>query len=149
MAPAGAGKDPLTEALDQGTPESWIPKEKGEEIRGTVVGLDQGYSQMSGITPILVIDTGDGVLRSIWLYGDVLKNLMRRVRPVPGEAIAVRFEGKRKSKNPRPGTSGEYNDWRVAVDRPVQQSGIDWESALGPRTTPEAAAPDAQEEIPF
>lgn len=153
---ASTAVDPLNEQLDKPLPESWRPENPGDTIYGTFLRLEEGPSQYAGPTPIVVIaekDT-DGVERSIWLFGNVIRTQFLKARPQPGEMIAVRFLGKRKAKNPQPGTSGEYNDWKVAVDRPAAQVKVDWGTVGGSSVNPSAAGtlelqPDPDEDIPF
>lgn len=150
MTPAAKGTtpDPLLGKLDEGFPESWIPKEEGDTIVGWVTRVERGYTTY-GWRPILVLRDDEGELHSIWLLTEVLQNAMRRLRPVPGERIAIRFNGKKKAKNPRPGTSGEYNDFRVVVDRPEESAAIDWEATLGPTGDAAEQQQPPEDEIPF
>lgn len=138
--------DPLAAKLDEGYPESWVAEKPGDQITGYVVRVERGHTTY-GIKPILILRTDDGELRSVWVLNDVLANALRRLRPVPGERVAIRFDGKRTAKNPRPGTSGEYNDFKVAVDRPEEASTIDWDSTLGPEV--EAVPVSETDEVPF
>ena len=142
-------RDGLDEVLDRGYPEAWRPESPGDQIKGVFIRLEEGPSQY-GVTPIVVIGTPEGE-RSIWLFGQVIRNAFLKLKPVPGEKIAVRFLGLRKAKNPRPGTKGEYNDWRVAVDRPLGQEAPNWDEALAadPFALPADDQTEPDEDIPF
>src|SRR6185369_17041791 len=111
--------------FDEPLPESWKPEKDGEEIVGTFVRLDKATTEF-GPSWIVVLDTGEGVLRSVWLYHQSLQNEMRRAAPKPGELVGVRYEGKKPVKNPQPGKKNTYNAYRVVVDRPRDESPPDW-----------------------
>ena len=97
--------------LDQPKPEAFRFGEDGNEISGTVVRLEMGETPY-GKCPIVVIDTGNGTLRSVWLTHKALRGAVTRVRPQVGDGIAIRCLGERES-----GTGRTYTDYSAATDR--------------------------------
>lgn len=105
----------LIEELGKDYPESWIPESEGDSLVGYFVGLDKGRTSF-GPAWIVVLDC-NGTNRSIWLLHEALKSQFLQAKPVSGELVAVMYRGRRKAKNPTPGKSETYHDYRVAVDR--------------------------------
>lgn len=147
----------LLEQLDAGFPPAWIAEEAGETIVGTFVRLDQGRTAY-GPCPVIVLDTGDGELRSVFVFYESLKSGLRRAQPIPGERVAIRYDGLQPVKNQTEGRRDSFHSYRVAVDRPKVATGpVDWNAALGPDTAgavsdpPEAPAEVAggSDDIPF
>ena len=99
-------------ALDEPRPEAWRNPSEGDEIAGTVVRVEAG-DLGDGPVPIVVIDPGDGNLRSIWLFHDALRSQMEKVQPQAGDVIAVRYNGKQKS-----GSGRSYHSYTVGTDKP-------------------------------
>ena len=101
------------ESLPDTLPVSWKPKER-DLIVGTVAGYEQGETMYGPVT-ILLLDeedregspTGDCV--SVWLAHKVLWDEVRRLRPLPGERIAIRRNSDHPHKN--------YKRYTVIVDR--------------------------------
>jgi len=109
----------LAAQLDRRHAESWIPDEPGDTIEGEFVRLDRGTTEY-GAAAIAVIRTDDGSERAVWLLHAVLKQELGRVRPEPGERLAIRFDGRKTS------TRGHsYAAYSVAVDR--EESAPSWE----------------------
>jgi hypothetical protein len=104
--------------LDQPRAETFRFEEPGDEIVGTVVRLDVGET-VYGSVRIVVVDPGDGNLRSIWLIHDALKSQMAKQKPQPGDVIAVRYLGKQKSSN-----DGDYHAYTVTSDK--DRPGFTW-----------------------
>lgn len=115
--------------LDQPKPEAFKFDQPGDEIAGKVTGFDLADTTY-GKVKIVVIDPSDGHLRSIWLVHGALKSQMARIRPVIGDAIAVRYLGETESANGR-----TYHDYAVATDR---EQVFSWD-----------AEPKQQEQNPF
>lgn len=150
----------LRQRFDEPLPESWIAKDAGDELVGTFVRLDKGTTTY-GDCWIVVLESArnPGTFASVWLINQALVNEFSRARPVPGELVAVRYGGKKPVKNPTPGRSSEYHDWKVVVDResadapppdwnaltgdpgPVLQSGGDFHH--------DAAPPYSDDDVPF
>ena len=84
---------------------------------------------------MVVLEAADGQMRSIWVFHDALLSQMRRLRPQPGDRIAVRYNGKRVS-----GTNRAYHDYDVATDR--EAAGFDWDDTPAGAAAP-AAGPAA------
>lgn len=142
MAPTGKPQnDPLVEKALKDFPPAWIPKEAGENIVGAFIELTVGPTPF-GDKPIVVLQPDDGDPVSVWLLSEVLHNQFLTARPAAGERVAVVYKGKRLAKNPTPGRSPEYHDFRVVVDRtPVEgeDAAVTWDS-LTPAAEPEADA---------
>jgi hypothetical protein len=102
-------------ALDEPRPEAWRHPQPDEEIAGTVVRTEEG-DLGNGSVPIVVIDTGDGNLRSIWVFHDALRSQLEKLQPQAGDAIAIRYNGKQKSANGR-----SYHSYTVGSDKPRAQ----------------------------
>jgi hypothetical protein len=127
-------------------PESWRP-EPGDVLVGTFVRRDSGVSSYDGKTyTIVVIRDENGVEHGVWAFHTALRQQLSAARPKPGEAIALRYRGKRQ------GANATYHDWRVAVDR--EQSEDDWSDLEGeaadvePDWQPQVTAA-ADDETPF
>ena len=97
--------------LDQPRAETFRFSHEGDEIAGVVVRLDVADTEY-GQQRIVVVDPGDGNLRSIWLLHDALRSQMEKLRPEPGDVIAVRYLGRQKSVNGR-----SYHAYTVTSDR--------------------------------
>lgn len=142
----------LLEQLDAGFPPAWIAETAGDTIIGTFARLDNGRTSF-GPCPVVVIATeqdGEIVERSVFLFYESLKSGFRRSQPVPGERIAVRYNGTKKVENQTPGRRDTYHDYSVAVDRPKVGGVVDWGAALGAEEPPPAASEDAgPDDIPF
>jgi hypothetical protein len=119
-------------ALDEPRPEAWRNPEPGEEIAGTVVRVEAG-DLGDGPVPIVVIDTGDETLRSVWVFHDALRSQLEKLQPQAGDAIAIRYNGKQKSANGR-----SYHSYTVGSDKPRAQ--FQW----GKRHQPQDTAEDGE-----
>src|SRR5215210_3049859 len=109
----------LAAQLDRRHTESWIPDEPGDTVEGEFLRLDRGTTEY-GAAAIAVIRTDDGRERAIWLLHAVLKNELARVRPEPGERLAIRFDGRKRSAK-----GHNYAAYSVAVDR--EETAPSWE----------------------
>jgi hypothetical protein len=123
--------------LDQPRAETFRFNHEGDEIAGTVVRRDVADTEY-GEQRIVVVDPGDGNLRSIWLLHDALRSQMEKLAPEIGDVIAVRYLGRQQSGNGR-----SYHAYTVAMDRERPQ--FQWD------TSPAATSPAAggQLELPF
>jgi hypothetical protein len=108
----------LIDQVEQDPPKAWIPTDEEPLLVGTFVRLDRGTTAY-GPTFIAVLRSEDDVEHAVWLIHAVLRNELKRLRPQPGELVAIRYLGKRRSANGHP-----YASYRVAVDR--ESSPIDW-----------------------
>jgi hypothetical protein len=131
----------LTDRLDRRHAESWIPGAPGEALEGEFVRLDRGQTEY-GAAAIAVIRTDDGSERAVWLLHAVLKSELARVRPKPGERLAIRFDGRKKSAK-----GHSYAAYSVAVDR--EDSPPSWDEIDDePDPRHNGAAEDA-DDLPF
>jgi hypothetical protein len=106
--------------LDEPRPEAFRFTQAGDTIAGTVVRLDSADTDY-GPCRVVVVDPGDGGLRSIWLFHDALLSQMQKLRPMPGDVIAVRYLGRTRSAAGR-----SYHDYAVATDAARGQ--FEWDS---------------------
>jgi hypothetical protein len=127
-----AGFDDLLGKLDQPRAESYRFAREGDVLAGTVRRVEMATDSAGARHPVVVLEAADGQLRSLWVFHDALLSQMRRLRPRPGDRIAVRYNGKRVS-----GTSRAYHDYDVVTDR--EAPGFDWDDS--PAAPAPAAAP--------
>jgi hypothetical protein len=120
--------------LDQPRAETFRFGKAGDEIAGTVVRLDEADTEY-GSQRIVVVDPGDGNLRSIWLLHDALRSQMEKLAPDPGDVIAVRYLGRQQSANNR-----SYHAYTVTSDRDRPQ--FQWGKRPQRQDTPSGADPD-------
>ena len=133
----------LIEEAGKDYPEAWIPESEGESLAGIFVGLDKSRTPF-GDSWIVVLDV-NGTKRSVWLLHEALRSQFLQARPIEGELVAIVYRGKRKAKNPTPGRSETYHDYRVAVDRGGGTAGeATWETIAG-----EEPATPSDDEIPY
>ena len=104
--------------LDQPRAETFRFTKAGDEIAGTVARLDLADTEY-GTQKIVVVDPGDGNLRSIWLLHDALISQMTKLKPRPGDVIAVRYLGRQQS-----GSGRSYHAYTVTTDQ--DRPGFDW-----------------------
>lgn len=143
----GGADDELLAKLDTGYPPAWIAENAGDVIAGAFLRLETGMTKF-GPTPVVVVGTYEGE-RSVFLFYESLKTGFRRAQPVPGERIAIRYEGEKPVKNPSPGRSQTFHDYRVVVDRAATAGSVDWSAALGPDTTAPIAEQATGDDIPY
>ena len=62
---------------------------------------------------IVVLDTGNSVLRSVWILGAALRNQIMKADPQPGDRLLIQYGGKVRSK----ASGREYADFKVTSDR--------------------------------
>jgi hypothetical protein len=143
-AAADPQQDELLKKLDEGFPPTWRPENEGDTISGAFLRLEQGVTAF-GPAPIVILGTTEGE-RSVWLFAEAIKSAFLRAQPVPGERVAIRYEGEQPVKNPTPGRKATAKIFAVVVDRPAVASGpVDGGAALG---QPAAAEP-TDDGIPF
>jgi len=97
------------EEWDGTWPEAWRPK-PGEILSGRVFGYSQAQGMYGPVWVCTVKRDPDGERVAIWLSSTVLLAEFRKLRPRPGERIAVKFAGQHSSRG--------YNLFKVVVDRP-------------------------------
>jgi hypothetical protein len=112
-------------------PESWRPR-PGDKCIGRLVRYTRGEGKF-GPRTITVLqcsnDEGKPYLLSVWLSSAVLIEKFRRLRPKPGERVAI------KRVADVEGANGRYANYVVHVDRPAESS----MAALDALGQPEAA----------
>jgi hypothetical protein len=69
----------------------WRP-EPGDTVIGKVEGLDRAENKW-GAYPVVTLVTDDGERIAVHGFHTVLRNALRRARPMPGSRIAVRYVG--------------------------------------------------------
>lgn len=132
----GPPADRLARLRDRATtdlPEAWRPTEPGDVLAGELVRYEQGHTDY-GPQHIAIIRDEDAVEHAFWLLHAVALDEFKKLRPAPGELVAICFLGPRTSATGQP-----YTGYRVVVDRQVE-----------PPQAPDAGAvvPDP-EEPPF
>lgn len=131
--------DRMREKLDQGYPDGWRFNAETPEIIGVFRRLEEGYTRQYGACPIMILaELRSKTEWSVWLFHAVLRNQLARMKPEPGEVVAVRWLGKRKPES----GGNEYDDYRVVVNR-GQAGAVDW-SKIG-----DAAEAPADDDAPF
>jgi hypothetical protein len=105
-----------------------------------------------GPVPVVELEQlGTHAAWSVWLMHAVLRREFERQRPAIGEAVLVRYLGRAQPD----GGGDPYEVYRVVVDRPDENTDVDWtaiaarhgdESEPAPTPTP---ANEADDEIPF
>lgn len=145
----------LADRLDQDNAPSWRPDDaKAEGVHdnpliGKFVGMDQG-STAYGPCWIMTVEKEGGEEVAVWLFHEVLKNELARVRPKPGETLGIKYVGKTKPK----GGGNPFHNYRVKVDRETSAE-FNWgnlgvAAALEDEPAGETAAASAQtDEVPF
>jgi len=113
----------LRERADTEKPESWVPRDPGDEIAGQLVSYERGTTSY-GSQVIAVIQPPDGPPRALWLLTAVLRDEFAKLRPAPGEWVLVRYLGKRQAAGGGP----DYQAYTVVVDRVAVEP--DW-AAIG------------------
>jgi len=125
-APVGAAgpRDLLAELADMPDtfPESWRPK-PGDAVQGMVVGYSKGLSPYGEKWIVTLRVPADGkhgeYLLGVWLSHIVLLDQFKRLRPKPGERVAIKRCADHSGKG--------YAVFRVLVDRP-EAAGPDWDA---------------------
>lgn len=98
-------------------PEPWKPN-PGEKLVGTVVEVGERVSDYGGTYPVITVLTDDGQEKVAHAFHTVLKNELARLRPAPGDRIAVKYFGRDEARG--------YEKYRVLVDKPQPAAGPDW-----------------------
>ena len=87
----------LRKKLEQPRPESHKFTKRGEILAGTVLRLETGTTRDGDRVPIVVLDTGGEVPRSVWVFHDALDSQLRKLRPQAGDRLMIRYNGKETS----------------------------------------------------
>lgn len=153
MTATDQGYDERVAALhnraDEPLPESWQPKNPGDELVGKFVRLDKGVTSY-GDCWIVVLESlkQPGQLASVWLLHTALKSQFAKAKPKPDQLVLIRYEGKRKPKS----GGAEYHDWKVLTEGGGQHGGFSWDEFAGaePSVDPEPDFDNSEaDSIPF
>jgi hypothetical protein len=146
---AAVAKDGLLAELEKDFPAAWIPTEAGDTVVGVMTRVGEGVTQF-GPAPVVEVKQADGAEVTVWLFSQMIRSEFARLKPVPGERIAVRYLGDQTVKNKKPGRGETYKKFRLAVDRPVGSETVDWAVVLDPaRSGPPPTTDDGGDEVPF
>jgi len=129
MTPKQEQGDRLSQELEREFPQAWRPEKEGDQIVGYLIRVETG-STPYGPAPVVIVRGEDGAEHAIWLFSEAVKTGFRRAAPQPGEKIGIRYLGEQEVKHPQPGRKNTYHNFRVVVDRPVEESVINWDSTL-------------------
>lgn len=144
----------LRQRAAEATPPSWVPEVPGEELFGMLVDVNESAPTKYGSAPVATIRKPDGELASLWLLHAVLRRELERARPMIGEYLLVRFQGKVQPE----GGGNSYASYSVVVDRdkrPLDWSAIanrygdDLDPGILPPSGDVTPPPPADEDIPF
>jgi len=109
------GLDDLRKQRDEGvstdeTGDTWKPEEEGDELAGTLEGINYVGTRF-GETFVLRIRDEDDKLWALWISQTVLKSLMVKYGPGDGSLVVLTYGGKTK------GESGySYNSFSFVTD---------------------------------
>jgi hypothetical protein len=113
------------ELADRGFPAAWIKENPGDALMGIVRDIKPAVRTAYGKSPVLeIVEPETGKEWSLWLNHVVLRREVWRVQPELGEMLYVRYEGLVKPESGGPA----YENWFVAVDRPEQNTEVDWKA---------------------
>src|SRR5262245_38370668 len=115
----------------------WNPK-PGDKLSGTVVDREDGVQ--GGFEPytLLTIQTSDSTAVHVHCFHGVLRGMVQSKDPRPGDAIAIKYLGKRPTREGAKYAS--YEGYNVAIQKPP-------EAAPAPRRR-EYAEPAEAEDVP-
>ena len=113
----------LLEQAKKGYPESWIPKKEGDAIAGRLVKVDRATTAY-GPCKIAILETEDGNQHGVWLLHTTLVSQFDSANPQIGDAVAVLYKGKVKSKE---AGHSDYHSYRVVTDGSTKGD-IEWAS---------------------
>lgn len=117
-----AAHERLSEELDRGFPDPWMP-EPGDELFGVVTAMRDGVPTQYGPCPVVEIVRFRGKEPvSVWLYSTVLRRAFERENVQPGETVLIRYQGKSQPD----GGGNAYHHYALRVDRPHTKRGFDW-----------------------
>jgi hypothetical protein len=99
--------------LDMPRPEPFKFDNEGDEIAGVMVYADKRDTAYRADVPNLVLDPGDGKLRSVLQFHAALRSQVEREDPQPGDVVAIRYLGLQVSES----SGREYHAYNVTVER--------------------------------
>jgi hypothetical protein len=147
----------LREQADRDYPQAWIPEAEGDELVGVVAGVKPAVQTTYGPVPVVEVEDGLHAGWSVWLTHTVLRREFERQRPVLGETILIRYLGRVTPDGGGPA----YESYRLVVDRPDQNSDVNWTAIAdrydGAATVPppasqpaaDAPPPHSDDDVPF
>jgi len=116
--------------------EGWRPK-PGEKLIGVITEVDERESDFgNGRYPVITVASDDG--REVALHGfhTVLKGELAKKRPAVGDRIGVAYFGRSGGERP-------YERYRLIVEKPNPEGGVDWDAVAA-----QAKAEAADAEVP-
>lgn len=97
------------------------PDTAGEGVEGVVLSRDITSSEYTtDDIPVILLTTDEGVVRSVRGYHSVLRNEINRADPKTGDRIAVKYLGKKPTKDGKK----SFHAYKVAVKRADMLSGM-------------------------
>src|SRR5262245_26201741 len=103
--------DELEQRLDAEYAPAWRP-EPGDKLIGAVTAI-RTWTGPFGTYPIVVIEPADGSPPvSVHAFRQVLASQLAEIRPMIGELIGVKYEGRVTD-----GSGPDYHSYRVEIDR--------------------------------
>lgn len=102
----------LLDSIDESGATPWKPQNAGEGVQGKVTGTSTVSSEYtSEPIPVVEVVDGNGEAWSIRGYASVLRNEINKANPQPGDTFAVKYFGKKETKNGQ----GSYHHYMVAI----------------------------------
>jgi len=115
----------LEAEIDRGFPAAWQPEEPDEQIIGRVVAVRPAVpTRQYGTAPVVELEDPVGGRHSVWLLHKVLRLSFERQRVALGETVMIRYLGKVYPE----GGGNAYDNYSLAVDRPVPRGQPDWDA---------------------
>jgi hypothetical protein len=122
-----AKKPPQAAVEPEERPDWWDFDTDGELVVGTFVKAGKGGTRMGGMSPFVVLDLGDEIVKTVWLHHKTLREQFRREvaerGPIKeGERISIKRLGERESSENEGFT---YTNYRTEfLDRSYSQEEI-------------------------
>lgn len=129
-------RERLRQQADREYPQAWIPAAEGDELLGVVTAVRAVVHTSYGPVPVVELEDAVRASWSLWLVHTVLRREFERQRPAVGETILIRYLGK---VVPESGGAA-YESYRLVVDRPDQNTDVDWRG-IAARYDPDEAEP--------
>ena len=108
---------------------AWMPK-KDDVLEGTVASIDSGNSAY-GVYPIVTIQQADGEKRAVHCFHTTIRGQLARIRPEVGDALGIKYLGKKKSSTNADRT---YDAYRVVASG---KGGYDWSQEAEAQPSPD------------
>lgn len=107
-------QDDMLDELDEepAYADAWIAENEGDTIIGEVVNVSERDGEYGRYTIVTILPDGQDTPLAVHCTGSVLTGRVQEDNPQAGDRYAIRYAGKRDSKNGR-----TYKDWRTALRR--------------------------------